>query len=164
MLRIRNAERADVAALKSLIDEMSEHERLQAMLSEQHLAADGFGPRPSFQALIASWDEQDAGYALFFDYYSSFQGRGIFLEDLYVREAFRGKSIGQALLWRIACVAAQRGDFGIFFNVLEWNVPAMDFFRKAGASLLVQRKTLCLAGEALRDLASKDPGAEERAR
>lgn len=162
MLRIRNAERTDVAALKILIDEMGEHERLPVLLSEQQLAADGFGAGSCFRALIASWDHVDAGYALFFDYYSSFQGRGIFLEDLYVRDTFRGKSVGKALLCRVARIATERGDFGILFNVLEWNTPAMGFFGNAGASILDQRKTLCLSGEALRDVASREPTAEEK--
>ncbi len=95
---------------------------------------DGFSNRPKFRVLIAEWDTQPAGYALFFNYYSSFQGRhGMFLEDVYVRAQFRGKGIGKALLARAAVIAQQEKCFGLRWEVLDWNTPAIDFYRKLGA-------------------------------
>jgi GNAT superfamily N-acetyltransferase len=155
MVRIRDAERTDVKLLKELIDEMGVHERLSVFASQESLAADGFGPLPKFRVLIAEVDRSVAGYALFFDCYSSFQGRGIFLEDLFVRDQFRGKRVGNALLSRIANIAIEQDCFGIMFNVLEWNEAALKFFERAGASLLRERKTLCLTGAPLRELAKK---------
>jgi GNAT superfamily N-acetyltransferase len=155
MVGIRNAERADVQLLTELIDEMAVHERLSVFASEQSLAVDGFGPGPKFCALIAEVDRGVAGYALFYNCYSSFQGPGIFLEDLFVRDEFRGNGVGNALLSRIAGIAIEQGCFGIMFNVLEWNEPALKFFSRAGASLLRERKTLCLTGAPLREITKK---------
>jgi GNAT superfamily N-acetyltransferase len=154
-IHIRSAEGTDVKLLKELIDEMGVHERLSVIASEESLAVDGFGPRPKFCALIAEVDRSVAGYALFFDCYSSFQGRGIFLEDLFVRDEFQGKGVGNALLSRIASIAIEQSCFGVMFNVLEWNEPALKFFDRAGAALLRERKTLCLTGSPLREIAKK---------
>ena len=154
MLRVRNAEPADAKLLKNMIEEMGKHERLPVSITEQKLAADGFGPNPKFRALIAEWDRQPAGYALVYDCYSSFQGCGIFLEDLYVSPQFRGKKVGKALLSRVAAIASQQDCFGIMFNVLDWNHSAFEFFENAGAIALNDRRTLCLSGSALQAAAS----------
>ena len=75
-------------------------------MTEQDVARDGFGPRPKFRAVIARWDAQVAGYALFFEFYSTFQGRaGLFLDDIFVRPQFRKRGIGRALLGHVAGVA-----------------------------------------------------------
>lgn len=155
MVHVRNARRADVKLLKELIDEMGVHERMSVFASVESLTVDGFGPRPKFHALIAEVDQSVAGYALFFDCYSSFRGQGVFLEDLFVRDQFRGGGVGNALLTRIAEIAVERGCFGVMFNVLEWNKSALKFFERAGASLLRERKTLCLTGVSLRKIAKK---------
>ena len=97
MLSIRAAQAGDVPLLKTLIHEFADFEHLPVTVSEDSLLRDGFGARPRFRVLIAEWEGQPAGYAFFFDYYSTFEGRaGIFLEDIYVREQYRGKSIGYA--------------------------------------------------------------------
>jgi GNAT superfamily N-acetyltransferase len=96
MLNIRCATLTDVPALHSLIQEMSEYEHLPFSITEQILASDGFGVQPRFRAMIAEFDDQPAGYA-FFESYSTFQGRGLFLEDLFVRPQFRKNQIGWAL-------------------------------------------------------------------
>ena len=94
---------------------------------------------------MAEWDGQPAGYALFFDYYSSFEGRaGLFLEDLYVRDQYRGKGIGKALLARIASVARQQNCFGVRWQVLDWNTPAIEFYKSLGATFLDDWKTVSL--------------------
>src|SRR5260370_17400225 len=108
MLSIRAATANDVALLKNLICEFAEYERERhlVMITEADLVRDGFGPEPKFRAMIAEWDGQAAGYALFFGFYSTWEGRpGLFLEDLFVRRAFRGKGIGKALLAKVAGIA-----------------------------------------------------------
>ena len=103
---------------------------------------------------MAEWDGKPAGYAFFFDYYSTFEGRaGIFLEDIYVRERFRGKKIGSALLARVAAIAKQEKCFGVRWQVLDWNTPAIDFYRGLGAKMLSDWETFRLAGDALERLA-----------
>ena len=84
--------------------------------------------------LVAEWDGKPAGYAFFFDYYSTFEGRaGMFLEDLYVREQYRGKGIGKALLAEVATIAQQENCFGVRWQVLDWNTPAIEFYRQIWA-------------------------------
>ena len=100
MVHVRNARQADVKLLKALIDEMGVHERMSVFAGEERLTVDGFGPRPRFHALIAEVDQSVAGYALFFHCYSSFQGEGVFLEDLFVRDQFRGRG------WATRCCRA----------------------------------------------------------
>src|ERR1700674_5200817 len=136
MLLIRPAVRNDVDLLKALIHEMGEYERLPVLITEETLERDGFGPRPEFRVLIADWDSQPAGYAFFFNCYSTFRGRGLFLEDLFVRPQFRGKKVGDALLSHVAAVARYEACFGIMLNVLGWNQSAIEFFQKHGATLL----------------------------
>jgi GNAT superfamily N-acetyltransferase len=154
MLLIRPAVRTDVHLLKTLIHEMGEYERLPVLITEETLAHDGFGPRQEFRVLIADWDSEPAGYAFFFNCYSTFRGRGLFLEDLFVRPQFRGKKVGDALLSHVAAVAQHEACFGIMLNVLGWNRPAIEFFRKHRATLLEDWKTACFDGEALQILAA----------
>jgi GNAT superfamily N-acetyltransferase len=152
MLLIRPAVRSDVHLLKTLINEMAEYEHLPAVITEETLVQDGFGPRQEFRVLIADWDSEPAGYAFFFNCYSTFRGRGLFLEDLFVRQQFRGKNVGNALLSQVATIARHEACFGIILNVLGWNLPAIEFFRKHGATLLDDWKTACFDGEALQIL------------
>ncbi len=106
--------------------------------------------RPSFALLVAEWDGQPAAYAFFFDYYSTFEGRGgLFLEDLYVRDQYRGKGIGKALLVRVASIARQENCFGVRWQVLDWNTPAIEFYKGLGARFLDEWKTVSLDGDAL---------------
>src|SRR2546428_6414408 len=156
MLSIRPANLHDVGELKALIHEMGEYERMPVIVTKESLARDGFGPRPEFRALLAEWDGQPAGYAFFFNCYSTFRGRGLFLEDLYVRAQFRGKRIGDALLARVADIALAENCFGIMMNVLDWNRPAIGFFRNHNVKFLDDWKTGCLEGEALQ-AAAKHP-------
>jgi len=155
MLLIRLAVADDVPLLKMLIQEFAEFEHDQALVTEESLLRDGFGSQPKFRALIAEWNSQPAGYALFFEYYASFQGRGIFLEDLFVRPHFRRKSVGRALLARIAAIAQKDGCFGVMFTVMEWNSSAIEFYRELSATFLNDRKVVCLEGNALEAIAKE---------
>ena len=152
MLSIRAATVNDVALLKDFIYELAEYEREQdqVVITEADLVRDGFGPQPKFRALIAEWDGRAAGYALFFGFYSTWEGRpGLFLEDLFVRQAFRGKGIGKALLANVAGIAKRENCYGVRWEVLDWNQPAIDFYKRLGATFLDQRKSVLLTGEAL---------------
>jgi GNAT superfamily N-acetyltransferase len=154
MLSIRPAVPSDAAMIGTMIHEFAEFERDHASITEEALVRDGFGPRPRFRALMAEWDSQPAGYALFFDYYSTFRGGpALFLEDLYVRPQFRGKSIGRALFAQVASMARKEDCFGVMFNVLDWNQPAIDFYKKLNATFCDEWKVVCLEGTALSTLA-----------
>jgi GNAT superfamily N-acetyltransferase len=155
MLSIRAANKNDVALLKALIYELAEYERERdlVVITEADLARDGFGPQPKFRALIAEWDGEAAGYALFFGFYSTWKGRhGLFLEDLFVRRQFRGKGIGRALLANVASIARRENCYGIRWEVLDWNQPAIDFYKRLGATFFDQWKSVLLTGEALERL------------
>ncbi len=155
MLSIRSATRNDVPLLMTLIREMAEYERLPIVITEETLARDGFSLRPEFRALVAEWDGQPAGYAFFFSCYSTFRGRGLFLEDLFVRSTFRRKRIGDTLLSHVASIARTENCFGIMLNVLSWNQQAIGFFQKNGAKFLDDWKTAYLAEEAVRSLSAE---------
>lgn len=154
MVSIRQAAASDAGLLKDLIHEFAAFQRMKAIVTEDALLRDGFGPRPHFRALIAEWKTEPAAYALFFDYYSTFQGgAGIFLEDVYVRDQFRGKRIGKALFAHLAMIALREDCVGIMFNVLDWNNGAIDFYRSLGATFLDHWKTISLERASLQNLA-----------
>jgi GNAT superfamily N-acetyltransferase len=153
MLIIRQADLKDVPTLRSLIQEMAEYEKLPLLITEQILANDGFGSQTRFRVLIAEYDGEPAGYAFFFDSYSTFQGRGLFLEDLFVRPKYRKNKIGRALISRVATIAQQEHCFGIMLHVLDWNETAIQFYRKINATFLDDWRTVCLKGTAMREVA-----------
>lgn len=150
-VNVRTAQQSDVDTLMALITRMSEYERLPLTIDRHVLLADGFGLNPRFHAAIVEVDSHPAGYALYHDCYSSFEGRGMFLEDLFVDARFRGTGVGDALLTHVSQLAVDEGCFGIMFNVLVWNDPALKFFARAGAITLDDRKTLCLALSTLKN-------------
>jgi len=140
-----------------MIRELAEYERELdlVVIKEADLLKDGFGPNPRFRALIAEWEGQPAGYALFFDYYSPWAGRGLFLEDLLVREQFRKNGIGKALLASVARIAQQDNCYGIHWEVLDWNETAIEFYKSLGADFRDRWRPVLLRNEALRRLAEK---------
>ena len=163
MLSIRPANAGDVPLLVTLIHEFAAFERLPVTVTEASLLRDGFGERPRFRVLMAEWDGQPAGYAFFFDYYSTFEGRaGLFLEDVYVREQYRGKKIGNALMARVAAIAREENCFGVRWQVLDWNTAAIDFYRRLGAEFLDEWKTVSLQGDAFDRLAADGARSAER--
>ena len=157
MLHIRPANIEDAALLRIMIRELAEYEREleQVTIREEDLARDGFGKHPRFRALIAEWKSQPAGYAIYFDYFSTWAGRGLFLEDLFVREAFRGRGIGQAFLAAIARIAIEEKCYGIRWEVLDWNESAIEFYKTLGATFHDERRQVFLTDEPLRQLAKK---------
>ncbi len=160
MLTLRPATVQDTALLATLIRELAEYERLldSVVMTEADLRRDGFGARPKFRAVIAEWDGQAAGYALFFEVYSTFEGNaGLFLEDLFVRPQFRGKGIGKALLAHLARIACDEGYPRVNWEVLNWNQPAIDFYTSLGGKFLDQWRSVRLTGEALQRLAALAP-------
>jgi len=149
---IRPAARADVPALLELIGELADYERLRdqlvadASLLERHL----FGERPVAEALLAETGGAAAGYALFFPTFSTFLGRpGIWLEDLFVRPAHRRAGIGRALLAEVARLAVERGCGRLEWSALDWNEPALAFYRGLGAQRLDEWRLHRISGEQL---------------
>jgi GNAT superfamily N-acetyltransferase len=156
MLTIRPATRDDVGQLLELIRGLATYEkkRHKAVVSEDDLLRDGFGPQPKFRALIAEWEGKAAGYASFFYFYSTFQGRpALFLEDLFVPDEFRGKGIGKALLVAVCKLAVEENCFALRWEVLDWNRPAIKFYEKLGATFLNERRVVTFDSEALRRVA-----------
>lgn len=157
MLLIRPATVDDAALLRRMIRELAAFERELdlCVIEEAEIVRDGFGPDPKFRALIAEWDGQPAGYALFFDYYSTLVGRGLYLEDLFVREPFRGRGIGKALLVSVARIAMQEKRFSIRWEVAAWNERAIELYKSLGAEVQDQWWSVVLPEHALRRLAGK---------
>ncbi len=152
MLNIRPATTDDAYLLKTLIHELAEYDRLEAetIVTEEDVLRDGFGEPPKFRALIAEWDGHVAGYALFFEFYSSFQGRaGLFLEDIFVRPPLRKKGIGTELLAAVAKIAWDEEYFCLRWEVLNWNKPAIEFYQKLNAEFLDEWRSVCLIGDAM---------------
>jgi len=146
-IQIRKAREEDVPVLQELIEEMSHYERLPLAMTEGRLLKDGFGEPELFHALLAYVGDQPAGYALTHSCYASFVGRGLFLEDLYIREPFRGHDVGKRLLGAVARLASEQECFEIVLNILRWNLPALGFFRKAGAVELDDRAVFRIPGD-----------------
>ena len=159
ILTIRPATVEDVALVARLIRELAEYERLAdaAVATEDGLREQLFGERPAAEVLIAEADGEPAGFALFFHTFSTFLGkRGLYLEDLFVRPAFRGLGLGKHLMAALARIAVQR-DCGRFeWSVLDWNEPSIAFYRKLGATGMDEWTVQRLQGDALHALASHD--------
>src|SRR5438067_1443422 len=136
---IRSATAADVPIIARLIRGLAEYERLAHVVSfdENRLRQDLFGPRPYAEVLLAEDAGQVVGFGLFFHIYSTFLGQpGIYLEDLFVEPAHRGKGHGKALLVALARLALERGCGRLEWAVLDWNEPAIQFYRSLGAEPL----------------------------
>lgn len=156
-LSIEAAQAGDVPLILSLIRELAEYEHLtdQVSATEDALRASLFGPSRAAEVLIARVDGEPAGFALFFSNYSTFLAKpGIYLEDLFVRPAFRGQGTGRALLARLAGLAVARGCGRFEWSVLDWNEPAIGFYRKLGARPLDDWTVFRLNGDALTALAA----------
>jgi GNAT superfamily N-acetyltransferase len=152
VLNIHLVTRTDVSTLLSLIRALATYEKKphKVVATDDDLDRDLFGLRPKFRALIAEWDGTPAGYASFFYFYSTYEGRAaLFLEDLFVLEEFRQHGIGKALLAAVAKIALDEGCFGLRWEVLDWNRPAIEFYKKLGATFLHERKAVAFDREGL---------------
>ena len=158
MLSIRPASPQDVRLILEFIRDLAEYERApeHAVATEADLLRDGFSPEPKFKCVIALWDNAPAGFALYFYNYSTWQGRpGLYLEDLFVRPAFRKKGIGKALLIYLAQVAVRENCGRFQWAVLDWNTPAINFYESLGAKVLKEWLTMRLEGDAITELAEQ---------
>ncbi|MFO1446822.1 MAG: GNAT family N-acetyltransferase [Opitutaceae bacterium] len=149
---IRAAESRDAVAIVALVRELAEFENLthQLELTVERLQLHLFGPRPAAEAIVAETGNAVVAYALFFTNFSTFLAKpGLYLEDLYVQPAHRQVGLGKALLRHLGALAVAR-DYGRFeWTVLDWNVNAIRFYERMGATVLPEWRICRLAGDAL---------------
>jgi GNAT superfamily N-acetyltransferase len=151
------ATEADVPVILELIRGLADYEKLSdhVTATAEKLRETLFGPRPGADVLLAFVAEKCAGFALFFPNYSTFLAKpGIFLEDLYVRPEHRGQGVGRALLTRVAAIAKERGCGRFEWEVLDWNAPAIGFYKSLGAAPMDEWTKYRVTGEALEKLAT----------
>ncbi len=161
MLRIRPAVPQDAELIVQFIRDLAEYERepQAAIATVADILRDGFGESPKFRTLMAEWNGSPAGFALFFLNYSTWLGRpGLYLEDLFVRPEFRGNGIGKAMLQELARIALAENCYGMKWQVLDWNTPAIDFYEKLGAKLQKEWLSVRIVGEPLEMLANDARG------
>lgn len=154
-VQIRPATPVDVTAIFALIQALAEYEKLTHLMTgtpealQEHL----FGNPSYAEAIIAEWEGQTAGFALFFPNYSTFLTKpGLYLEDLFVLPAYRRRGIGTAMLRYIAQLALERDAGRLEWNVLDWNTPAIAFYEKVGATILEEWRICRVTQEALTNL------------
>ncbi len=156
-LTIRIATPNDVPQILAFISALADYEKLshQMVANEDKLHATLFGARPAAEVLMAQWDGQAAGFALFFQNYSTFLAKpGLYLEDLFVLPSMRGKGIGKSLLIQLAQLCVER-DYGrLEWSVLDWNKPAIDFYLSLGAVAMDEWTIYRVTGDALPKLAA----------
>ena len=140
------------AVILDMIRGLASYEKLEhaVVATEAQLVQTLFGPKPAAEVLLASWQGEWVGFALFFSNYSTFLARpGIYLEDLFVKPHARGKGIGAALLGEIAKMAVDRGCGRVEWAVLDWNEPSIAFYKKLGAVPMDEWTVFRLTGDAL---------------
>jgi GNAT superfamily N-acetyltransferase len=159
-LSIRRAHPDQSRLIFSLLCELAEYEKLshEVEATETDIANALFGSNPVLFCEIAQWNGEPAGFALWFFNFPTFAGRpGIYLEDLFVRPAFRGKGIGKALLAHLARLCVENGWSRMQWSVLDWNTPSIDFYKSLGADMMDEWKLCKVAGDALSELAKARP-------
>ena len=158
-VRIVAAEQKDIPLILAFVRKLAEYEKLS-----DHVAADEgslhnalFGPRPAAEVLLAYFADQPVGFAVYFQTFSTFMARsGIYLEDLFIDPDYRKRGIGTALLVHLAQLTRQRGGARLSWAVLDWNEPAIQFYRKLGAVPHDEWTVFELSGSALDRLADAD--------
>lgn len=151
-LIVRPATEADTATILSLIRDLAEYEKLshEVVATEENLRRDLFGARPFAEALMGTVDGEAVGFALFFHSYSTFAGGPcLYLEDLYVRPAFRKLGLGRRLLQAVAQVAVERRCARYEWSVLDWNAPAITFYESVGARMSPDWRRMRMEGSSL---------------
>ena len=154
-LTFRAAEEKDCGLILFFIRELAAYERMtdEVVATEEQLK-DWLFQRHSAEVIFACEDGKEVGFALFFHNFSTFVGRaGLYLEDLYVLPAYRGKGYGKALLGRLAAIAVERGCGRMEWVCLDWNKPSIDFYRSLGAKPMDDWTIYRVAGESLEKLA-----------
>lgn len=157
-LSIRSATRADVPLILALITELAEYERLshEVRATEAQLTQWLFGPSPKAEVIIGEVHGEPCGFALFFHTFSTFLAKpGIYLEDLYVKPDKRGLGLGEALLRHLAVIAVERGCGRLEWAVLDWNEPAIGFYRRLGAKPMDEWTVYRVTGDSLAQLAKR---------
>jgi GNAT superfamily N-acetyltransferase len=158
---IRPATAADVPLILNFVRALAVYEREPDAVTatEDDLLRHGFGENPYFQCLIAEHDGNPVGFALYFFDYSTWLGRpGLYLEDVFVNPPYRGLGIGKLLLQRLAAIALEKDCARMKWEVLDWNTPAIEFYRAMGAELQQEWLNVRLSGDALRRLAGARSG------
>lgn len=156
-LSVRAAAPADLTLIASLIRELAEYEKLShaVRFEETVLRENLFGAKPGAEVLIGELDGTPEGFALFFPNFSTFEGRpGLYLEDLFVRPAARGKGLGKALISAVAALAVERKCARFEWSVLDWNAPSIAFYEALGAKMQHEWRIMRVEGETLSALAS----------
>ncbi|HEX7490533.1 MAG TPA: GNAT family N-acetyltransferase [Candidatus Limnocylindrales bacterium] len=156
MLTLRPAVPSDASLIVEYIRELAtfEHEPEAAVATEADIVRHTFSEHPLVKVTMAEWDGHPAGFALWLLNFSTWEGRpGIYLEDLFVRPAFRRNGIGRALLKHLAATAAENGWTRFVWQVLDWNAPAIEFYEAQGARLMRSWITCRVEGDAIRRLA-----------
>jgi GNAT superfamily N-acetyltransferase len=159
-LSIRAARPGDAPLAYAFVRELAEYEKLtqEVVSTEAMIDAALFGPQPRLFCDIAEWAGEPVGFALWLLNFSSFEGRhGIYLEDLFVRPAHRGRGIGKALLVELAQRCVREGWSHVEWHVLDWNTPSIEFYQSLGAAMGSEWRRCRLKGPALQALAT--PGA-----
>jgi GNAT superfamily N-acetyltransferase len=154
-LKIKKARIKDVPLILSLIKELAEYEKLthEVVTTEKDLRKYLFGSKKYAEVLLAHYNNEPVGMALFFHNYSTFKGKpGLYLEDLYVKPQFRGKGIGKSLLLQLIKLADKRDCSRVEWAVLDWNQPAIDFYTKLGAEPLDSWKIFRLTKDKIKKL------------
>jgi len=134
---IRNARKEDCKAMMQLIHELAEYEKApdEVTVTFDHFVESGFGEKPVWWAFVAEVDESVVGFALYYIRYSTWKGQRLYLEDILVNEPFRGKGIGKLLFGRLLKEVKEKKFSGMVWQVLDWNEPAINFYKKyAGVS------------------------------
>ena len=155
---IRSAKVADVPIILQLIRDLATYERApnEVTATEDQLVDVLFGEKPNAEVLLAFEEETAVGFAVFFHNFSTWLGRpGLYLEDLFVKPEVRGKGYGRALLVHLAKIARDRGCGRMEWAVLDWNEPAIEFYRKLGARSLDQWRIFRLTRDGIAKLAEK---------
>lgn len=154
---LRPAEPRDVPDIVELICELADFEQLTHLLqvTPERLAPQLFGAQPAAQALVAQVDGANVGFALYFGTFSTFLAQpGLWLEDLYVRPAQRGRGIGKALLARLGALALERGCGRLEWSVLDWNQRAIRVYEDIGATVMPDWRICRVTGDGLHALAA----------
>ncbi len=155
-LTIRRATRADVPLVLSFVNDLADYEKLGHLVvaTEEVIADELFGPKSHTEVLLGHIGTEPAAFAVYFHNFSTFLGRkGLYLEDLFVRPAYRRRGFGRTMLLQLARIAAERQCGRFEWTVLDWNEPAIFFYETLGATVMHEWKLVRVTGEALQKMA-----------